>query len=85
MIEDMTLAGLSARTQQFYISSVRGLAAHCKRSPALLTEEDVRSYLLDLRDRGAARGTFKTNHYGIVTAQPGAGMGWPDRVERIAW
>ena len=65
MIEDMTLAGLSARTQQVYISVVRGLAAHYKRSPALLTEEEVRSYLLDLRDRGAARGTFKTSHYGI--------------------
>jgi Phage integrase, N-terminal SAM-like domain len=65
MIEDMTLAGLSPRTQQVYIYGVRGLAAHYKRSPDLLTEEEVRSYLLDLRDRGAARGTFKTNHYGI--------------------
>lgn len=65
MIEDMRLSGLSARTQQVYIDGVRGLAAHYKRSPDLLTEEDVRSYLLDLRDRGAARGTFKTNHYGI--------------------
>lgn len=65
MIEDMTLKGLSARTQQAYISGVRGLAAHYRRSPDLLTEEEVRSYLLNLRDRGAARGTFKTNHYGI--------------------
>jgi hypothetical protein len=65
MIEDMRLSGLSARTQQVYIDGVRGLAAHYKRSPDLLTEEEVRSYLLDLCDRGAARGTFKTNHYGI--------------------
>lgn len=65
MIEDMTLKGLSTRTQQAYISGVRGLAAHYRRSPDLLTEEEVRSYLVGLRDRGAARGTFKTNHYGI--------------------
>jgi hypothetical protein len=31
----------------------------------MLSEEEVRSYLLDLRDRGAARGTFKANHFGI--------------------
>jgi len=44
MIEDMTLKGLSARTQQATISGVRGLAAHYKRSPDLLTEEEVTSY-----------------------------------------
>jgi hypothetical protein len=32
----------------------------------VLSEEDVRAYLLHLRDeRGIARGTFKTNHGGI--------------------
>jgi hypothetical protein len=41
MIEDMKLSGLSARTQQVYIDGVRGLAAHYKRSPDLLTEEEV--------------------------------------------
>ena len=36
------------------------------RSPDLLSEEEVRTYLLHLRDeRGVARGTFKTNHGGI--------------------
>jgi hypothetical protein len=65
MIEDMRLSGLSARTQQVYIDGVRGLAAHYKRSPDLITEEEVRSYLLNLCDRGVARGTFKTSHYGI--------------------
>jgi hypothetical protein len=32
----------------------------------VLSEEEVRAYLLHLRDeRGIARGTFKTNHGGI--------------------
>jgi integrase/recombinase XerD len=66
MIEDMTLAGLVARTQDVYIQAVRRLASHYKRSPDLLSEEEVRAYLLHLRDqRGVARGTFKTNHGGI--------------------
>lgn len=66
MIEDMTLAGLVPRTQEVYLQAVRRLAAHYKRSPDLLSEEEVRAYMLHLRDqRGVARGTFKTNHGGI--------------------
>lgn len=66
MIEDMTLAGLVPRTQEVYLQAVRRLAAHYKRSPDLLSEEEVRAYVLYLRDqRGVARGTFKTNHGGI--------------------
>jgi hypothetical protein len=66
MIEDMTLAGLAPRTQEVYLQAARRLAAHYKRSPDVLSEEEVRAYLLHLRDeRGIARGTFKTNHGGI--------------------
>ena len=55
MIEDMTLAGLAPRTQEVYLQAVRRLAAHYKRSPDLLSEEEVRAYVLHLRD----------NHVGI--------------------
>src|SRR5215831_17129508 len=65
MIENMKLAGLSPATQAAYIKAVRGLAAHYHRSPDQLSEEEVRSYLLHTRERGVARGTFKTSHYGI--------------------
>lgn len=61
MIEDMTLAGLAAGTQQRYIQAVRRLAAHYRRSPDQLNEEEVRAYLLDLCQRGVARGTFQSN------------------------
>ena len=66
MIDDMRLAGFAERTQDVYIQAVRRLAAHYMRSPDVLSEEEVRAYLLHLRDeRGIARGTFKTNHGGI--------------------
>src|SRR5262247_3890209 len=65
MIDDMTLAGLSPTTQAIYIKAVRGLAGHYRRSPDGLSEEEVRAYLLAMRKSGAARGTFKANHYGI--------------------
>ena len=65
MIEDMTLAGLAAGTQKLYTQAVYQLTAHYRRSPDQLSEEEVRSYLLGLRQRGVARGTFQTNHYGL--------------------
>ena len=65
MIEDMKLAGLAAGTQYLYVQAVRKLAAHHRRSPDELTEEEVRAYLVCLRDRGVAGGTFKTNYCGI--------------------
>ena len=56
----MKLAGLSAATHTIYINAVRGLAAHYRRSPDELSEEEVRAYLLKMREQGAARGTFKS-------------------------
>lgn len=50
MIEDMNLAGLASSTQALYIDAVYRLAAHYRRSPAELSEEEVRSYLVGLRD-----------------------------------
>jgi hypothetical protein len=65
MIEDMILAGLARGTQKLYVQAVRRLAAHYRRPPDQLSEEEVRSYLLGLRQRGVARGTFQTSHYGL--------------------
>jgi len=66
MIADMRSAGLAASTQEVYILGVRGLAAYYWRSPDLLSEAEVRSYLLHLRDeRGVARGTYAPCHGGI--------------------
>jgi Phage integrase, N-terminal SAM-like domain len=65
MIQDMRAAGLASGTQAIYLDGVRHLAAHYGRSPDLLSEAEVRAYLIGLRERGVALGTFKTNHGGI--------------------
>jgi hypothetical protein len=65
MIEAMILAGLSAGTREEYVRAVRRLAAYYRRSPDQLNEEEVRQYLLDLRKRGVARGTFQIVRYGL--------------------
>ena len=48
MLEDMQLRGLSARTQESYIRAVSQLAQHYHRSPAQLSDEDLRQYFLYL-------------------------------------
>ena len=65
MIEDMTLAGLAVGTQKIYTQAVSRLAKHYRRSPDQLGEEEVRAYLVGLRQRGVARGTFQTSQYGL--------------------
>ena len=65
MIEDMILAGLALGTRQAYTQAVRRLAVRYRRSPDQLSEEEVRSYLLELRQQGVARGTFKIGLYGL--------------------
>ncbi len=66
MIADMRSAGLAASTQTVYLYGVRGLAAYYMRSPDLLSEEEVRAYLLHVRDeRGVAQGTYQPCHGGI--------------------
>jgi hypothetical protein len=66
MIADMTSAGLALSTKEVYLRGVRSLAAFYRRSPDQLSEAEVRSYLLHLRDqRGVARGTYTPHHGGI--------------------
>lgn len=58
MIEDMQLRGFSPKTQEAYLRAVRQLAEHFGRSPADLTEEDLRQYFLYLKnEKHASRST----------------------------
>lgn len=50
MIEDIQLRGLSERTQEAYVRAVRQLAAHYHKSPARITEEELRNYFLYLKN-----------------------------------
>lgn len=50
MIESLQLRGLSERTQQIYVRAVRQLAEHYKKSPDLITEEELRHYFLYLKN-----------------------------------
>lgn len=66
MIEDLTLQGYAARTIQAYVGAVAQLATHFGRSPAELSEDEVRRYLVYLAtEKKVARGTHTIALCGI--------------------
>lgn len=54
MIEDMQLRGLAKRTQEAYVRAADGLAGYYRKSPAAVTEEEIRQYLLYLKNEKQA-------------------------------
>jgi site-specific recombinase XerD len=52
MIEEMKLRNFSPRTEQSYVSAMVGLVKYYHQSPDQLTQEQIRSYLLHLQERG---------------------------------
>jgi len=66
MIQDMELAGLTPGTQKTYIRAVAALQAHYGLRPDRLTEKQVYSYVLWMRDeRGVAKGMLQTQFHGL--------------------
>lgn len=45
MLRDLQLRGLSLRTQEAYLQKVRDFARYFKKSPAQVTEEEIKGYL----------------------------------------
>ena len=50
MIECLQLRGLSERTQEMYVRAVRQLAEPYRKSPDVITEEELRQYFLDIKN-----------------------------------
>lgn len=66
MVEDLQLKGYSPATQQAYLKAVCKLAGHYGKSPAEVSEEELRAYFLHLaKMERCARGTLKIAIAGI--------------------
>jgi site-specific recombinase XerD len=66
MIEDLQLRGLSKKTRDTYVRTVRQLAEHYGKSPHLISEEQVRQYFLYLEnDKQVSPSTFRQALCGI--------------------
>lgn len=66
MRQELQLAGLSERTQEAYLRSVRQLATHFGKPPDQVTEPELRQYLLFLKnEKHFAAASLKIAFYGI--------------------
>jgi hypothetical protein len=74
MLQDLQLAGLSERTQEAYLRSVRQLADHFHTPPDRLSEHQVRDYFLHLKnDRKFASGSL------VIAYRPMSSIGTTNR------
>jgi len=64
MIEDMRLHALREATQRTYVDAVANLARYFKRSPDLLTEEELRRFFISLTRR-KAKSTVRVHLFAI--------------------
>ena len=51
MKQEMILIGLAESTQQCYLKAVANLHGHYHKSPAKLSNEEIKNYLLHLKKR----------------------------------
>lgn len=66
MIESLQLRGLSERTQESYVRTVRQLADYYHKSPDLISEEDIQQYFLFLKNvKQCSRSTIALALHGI--------------------
>ena len=66
MIEDMQLRGLSEKTQETYLRTVRQLAEYYGKSPEHIEEEELRQYFLYLgNEKQVSPSTFTQALCGI--------------------
>ena len=64
MTQDLQLRGLSERTQEAHLRAVKKLTEHSRTPPDQLCEEQVRKYLLFLKnDCGFAPGSMRVAVY----------------------
>jgi site-specific recombinase XerD len=52
MIEEIRLRNFSPRTEHSYVSAMVGLTKYYHQSPDQLSQEQIRAYLLHLKERG---------------------------------
>jgi integrase/recombinase XerD len=66
MDDEMIVRGFAARTRETYIDVVKGLAKFYRRSPDLISDEEVQAYLLHLiRDRQRSWSTCNIVVHGL--------------------
>lgn len=77
-VRDMQVAGLSAGTQAQYLSSVDLFFKATWLSAEAVTEQDVQTFLIGLRERDVARETFRGYRFALECFFANTqGRAWP--------
>jgi len=84
MDADLKLAGRSESTRKAYISCAKRFVKEFMRSPEELGESEVRRFLLGLRERKLAVGTY-LKYLGALKFLFGQTLGRPEVTDRIPW
>jgi len=65
MIAEMKLRNFASRTQKSYLAAMVGLAKHYRQFPDQLTQEQIRTYVLQLQERGLSSSSLNVNISGL--------------------
>jgi len=65
MKQDMELRGFAKGTQQHYLQSVIQLYKHYQRSPAKLSEQEIKNYLLQMGSKSLSASTYNVRIHGL--------------------
>lgn len=66
MLMAMDLAGLTDRTQSAYLSVMRAIQKHHDKSPGLLSEAEVKRYVIWMREtKKVSKGTFQVHFHAL--------------------
>jgi integrase/recombinase XerD len=85
MLQDMELGGYSADTRRQYVSAVRELAAYFSMSPAEITRDQLREYVVYLRTHRCKSATRLRNHLAAIKFVYSRTLGREDDVSFLMW
>lgn len=85
MLQDMELGGYRPDTCRQYVSAVRELAAYFRKSPADLTRDQLREYVVYLRTERCKSATRLRNHLAAIKFVYSRTLGREDDVTFLMW
>jgi site-specific recombinase XerD len=84
MLQDMELKGLMEKTQDIYAECIFHLAQFYRRSPELLSKEDLRGWVRHLMERGLSSQRLR-QHFAAMRLLYGKTLGRPQDISFVSW
>jgi integrase/recombinase XerD len=85
MLQDMELGGYSAETRRQYVSAVRELAGYFGSSPAEISRDQLREYVVYLRTQRCKSATRLRNHLAALKFVYSRTLGREEDVSFLVW